>query len=238
MAAPLVSIILVTRRAAFLPQILHLIARQDHERRELILVLHGLKRRLLPPPVQRLVEAASRVVLELGTELPLGTCLNEGIAAARGEVLAKMDDDDLYGPSYLGEAVAAMRARGAQIVGKAEHLVYRVPQRELMLWRPGSAWMEWSYLMGPTLVFDAALGRSPGFRPIPAAVDSRFADDCRSRGARLLATSRRHFVLRRFETAHHTWQPTEEEIAGRGVVIRRGLDPSQVPHLAGIDAAP
>jgi glycosyltransferase involved in cell wall biosynthesis len=235
-SAPLVSIILVTRRAGFLPQILHLIERQDYRPRELVLVLHGLKLRLLSAGAQRLVEASADVILEIGTELPLGACLNEGIAVARGDVLAKMDDDDLYGPLYLSEAVSAMRAHGVPFVGKAEHLVYRVPQRELMLWRPGSSWMEWDYVMGPTLVFDSALGRSPGFRPIPSRVDNHFAEDCRSLGHRLLATSRKHFVLRRFEIAHHTWQPTEQEIEARGLVVRRGLEPDQVARLAGIDA--
>jgi glycosyltransferase involved in cell wall biosynthesis len=235
---PLVSIILVTRRAGFLPQILRLIDRQDYRPRELILVLHGLKRHLLSRSVQRLVEASSRVVLELDPELPLGTCLNEGIATARGDVLAKMDDDDLYGPLYLSEAVTAMQTCGVPFVGKAEHLVYRVPRRELMLWRPGSSWMEWNYVMGPTLVFDAALGRSPGFRPVPARVDTYFEDDCRAAGHRLYATSRKHFVLRRFENAHHTWQPSEEEIAACGLVIRHGLEPDQVPRLAGIHLPP
>ena len=46
---------------------------------------------------------------ELPASLPLGTCLNMATAAARGDVIAKIDDDDLYGPRYLDEAVGRLR---------------------------------------------------------------------------------------------------------------------------------
>jgi glycosyltransferase involved in cell wall biosynthesis len=106
------------------------------------------------------------VVIELDGELPLGACLNQGIAAARGDIIAKVDDDHLYGPGYLSEAVAAMCQHGAPVVGKAEHFVYRVPQRELMLWCPGGSWLEQDALVGSSLVFEAHLGRTSGFRPV------------------------------------------------------------------------
>jgi glycosyltransferase involved in cell wall biosynthesis len=234
-SSPLVSIVLVTRRAGFLPYILRLIDRQDHSPREVVLVLHGLERKALPRPTQRLVEAAARTVLELGPDLPLGTCLNEGIAAARGDILAKMDDDDLYGRRYLSEAVQAMRTHAVPVVGKVEHFVYRVPQRELMLWGPGAAWLEQDFLTGPSLVFEAHLGRTPGFRPVGLAEERYFAEDCRRKGHRLLATSRRNLVVRRFSPEHHTWQPSEQVIAARGIVLRRGFDlaPDHILQLAG-----
>jgi hypothetical protein len=141
-----------------------------------------------------------------------------------GDIIAKIDDDDLYGPRYLSEAVAAMRQHGVPVVGKAEHFVYRVPQRELMLSCPGGSWLEQDALVGSSLVFEAQLGRRLGFRPVRVSEESYFAEDCRRNGHRLLATSRHNLVVRRFGAEHHSWNPSEQEIADRGVVVRRGLD--------------
>jgi hypothetical protein len=41
--------------------------------------------------------------------------------------------------------------------------------------------------------------------------------------------------VRRFSPEHHTWQPSEQVIAARGIVLRRGFDlaPDHILQLAG-----
>ena len=50
--------------------------------------------------------------------------MNLGIAAAGWQYVAKMDDDNWYGPHYLSDLVRAFSWTDAQVVGKWAHYVH------------------------------------------------------------------------------------------------------------------
>lgn len=56
-------------------------------------------------------------ILSMPARDPLGSCLRTAVAHADGEVLSKMDDDDLYGVHYLRDLLHALGYSGAQVVG-------------------------------------------------------------------------------------------------------------------------
>ena len=91
-----------TRRPGFLASALAGVARQSYARVELVLALHG------PGFTADLVEGALAgfrrpvKLLRLDAGLPLGRVLQAAATEAGGSLLAKMDDDDLYGPEHLG----------------------------------------------------------------------------------------------------------------------------------------
>ena len=62
--------------------------------------------------------------LRLDGELTLGAVLAAAAAAADGPLLAKMDDDDVYGPEHLWDLVLAHEYSGAALVGKFAATVY------------------------------------------------------------------------------------------------------------------
>lgn len=102
----------------------------------------------------------------------LGDKLNVGCAAARGDVLAKWDDDDWYGPGFLEIALAALRLRpaGRGLVLWGEYLVLLARDGTLHTTGPG-------HKAGNTLTFDRALWAERPFRPVPRGVDSAFLED-------------------------------------------------------------
>jgi hypothetical protein len=228
---PLVSLVLVTRRPTFLAGIVGMMAAQDYRRTELVLVLHGHARASLPPAAGAALASCAAQVLEAPAAWTLGECLNVGIDAARGELVAKIDDDDLYGPAYLGEAVAAFRAGRGEVIGKMEVYVQLVLTGELLIIWPGACHHEQDYLAGPTLLCSTALAREVGFRPLAVGSDTAFLEDCRAAGHRLYATSRRHFVERRFATSHHTWTADAGWFQDNGVVVRRDMALDSAPEL-------
>jgi hypothetical protein len=228
---PLVSLILVTRRPAFLAGIVRMMAAQHYRRTELVVVLHGHAEAALPPAARgALTRSAARVIVA-PTRWTLGECMNAGIEAARGELVAKVDDDDLYGPAYLGEAVAAFQAGRGEVIGKMEVYVQLVLTGELLIMWPGACHHEQDYLAGPTLLLSTALAREVGFRPLAVGSDTAFLEDCRAAGHRLYATSRRHFVERRFATTHHTWTADVGWFQDNGVVVRRDVALDSAPEL-------
>ena len=98
--------------------------------------------------------------------------------------------------------------------------------------------MAQAFLHGQSLDFRRELGREPGFRDLSLDEDLRFVDDCRAKGARTFATSRRHLVIRRFATAHHTWQAADADLHRDALVIRRAVaddSPAGLLRLVGDD---
>ena len=230
----LVSAILATRRPDFLPGAVRMVRAQAYGPVELAVALHGHPVSTLPEAARAALDATDRV-LELPAEASLEACLDEAVAVTRGDILAKIDDDDLYGPAYLVEAVAALAAGLGDVVGKTELYVHLVTERELLLWRPGAAHAEQDYVMGGTLVLPRGLGVSFQAAPGEATGMSGFLERCRAAGGRVYATSRRHHVHRRFRQEHHTWRPDLDLFRSEGVLIRRdvGDDPSGLLRLVG-----
>ena len=105
---PLVSVVLTTRdRPRFLPLALAGYQQQTYPHRELIVVDDGEQF----PVSGAEVAAAGGRLLRVAPGTPLGSKLNTGIAAARGRLIQKMDDDDWYGPGFLAAMVAALAER-------------------------------------------------------------------------------------------------------------------------------
>lgn len=121
---PLVSVLLATKRQRFLGHAIEQVNRQSYWPRELVAVLHGdefaddVERTL-----QEQVEGPLSIVRAEG-RLTLGDALNTGVEAARGDLIAKMDDDDWYGSDHLWDLVLAHEYSGAALVGKAPEFLY------------------------------------------------------------------------------------------------------------------
>lgn len=220
---PLVSLLLVSKRPRFLPVVLGMVARQTYQRYEIVAMLHGYSVDQLDPPTQRALVAAA-VVEEAPPDWSLGRCLNAAVSRARGELVAKIDDDDLYGRGYLEESVAAFEQGAGDIVGKCEVYIYLAGSRRIMLRNPGNSRRPESALAGMTLLFPRRLAERPGFRDTSTGEDRLFIEDCMAMGARPYATSRRHVIARRFPPPHgHTWPADEAHVLRAGILLRSGI---------------
>jgi len=219
----LVSLLLVSKRPSFLPVILGLIARQTWQRYEIVVVLHGYTAAGLDAATRQALAAAASVE-EAPPAWSLGRCLNAAIRQAKGELLAKIDDDDLYGSHYLAEAVERFDKGATDIVGKCEFYIYLEGSRSVMLKHPATGLLPATALTGASLVFRRHLGEMPGFHDISLNESRLFVQDCLDSGARCFATSRRNFIVRRFAAGHdHTRVSDEAELLRAGILIRSGI---------------
>jgi hypothetical protein len=201
-----VSVLLATRRPEMLPFALRQVARQRGVPFELVLATHGFAPD--PPTVQEFSEVcgAPVTVVEVDTDVRFGEVLNRAAAHAQGAVLAKMDDDDWYGPDFLHELVLARSYSGAGLVGALPEITYLEPLG-VTTRRAGPTELYSFFVAGGTLLVDVGAWRSVGgFRDTRKYVDAALLRGLSSAGVSIYRTHGLGYVLRRGDHGH-TWDP-------------------------------
>ena len=228
--APTVSVLLATRRPERLAAAVRAVVRQDYPRVELVLALHGDGFGDLPAPGTGLDVR----VLRIGAERTLGEALAAAAALARGELLAKMDDDDRYDAHHLLDLVLAHGYSGAQLVGKGPEVVY-LAGRDVTVRR--GRWRAERFSRdvagGALLIARADLVRAGGWRPLPRGVDQALAADVEAMGGAVYRTHGSGFVLMR-HGRDHAWKAEEKWFLTDADEVHRGWR----PDLAGIGDEP
>ena len=231
---PLVSVLLATRRPRFLQWALAGVARQTWPEVELLLALHGegfveAERQAaeLPHPAK---------VLRAPAGEPLGAVLNAATAASSGTLLAKMDDDDVYGADHLWDLVLAREYSGAQLVGKWLEFVYLAASDRTIRWRNGGSerYQTTPPAGGTLLISRDDLDRAGGWRNLAGGVDGALTEDVLRARGRVYRTHGAGFMLVR-HGRRHTW---DNEEASDGRLLARADDvwPGFQPGRAGIEA--
>lgn len=212
-----VSAVVSTNRPDRLGEVLTTHAAQNHSDKELVLVAHGfdapadLRSRAQNLGIENLQ------IVEVGDDQPLGVCLNRGIAAASGDVIAKMDDDDVYGAHYLSDQLAALRYSAADLVGKQAHYLHmrgsdivicRFPEREHRFT---------DLVMGPTLMARKSTLMAHQFAERTLGEDTDLQKRLITAGARIYSADRFNFVQIRGSHSH-TWTVEDNLLLANGDV--------------------
>lgn len=214
---PTVSAIVATYRPGQLDHVLRMVGRQSHRALELVLVTHGFT--VDEADVRRRAEAAgvpALTVVPADARLTLGAILNLGVAAASGELVAKMDDDNLYGEHYLTDLVRALDYSGADVVGKWAHLVHLEASGATLLRFEHAEHRHVDQVQGGTILTRRLLAQRIPFHDLPRRVDTTFLADVRQAGLTVYAADRFNFVsVRRADAGSHTWPISDREIMAR-----------------------
>lgn len=224
---PTVAGLLVSNRPDRVLQAVDGFLGQQYGGKELVVGCHGFDGGAVKAHVDGLDSADGVRVLEFPEVWSLGRCLNEAALATTASVLAKIDDDDFYGPNYLLDAVLARRYSGAAVVGKASQFTY-VESADTTVLRRGATEETFvdGVLTGATLVFDRAVWDAVRFPDRPRMVDVHFISGVRASGANVYANGRWEFVYRRSVTGH-TWMVDDEEFLRGSESAWNGWDPSR-----------
>jgi glycosyltransferase involved in cell wall biosynthesis len=206
----LITVITCTMREEMLENMLANFERQTMANKELIVILNKNNLQFSAPPGVR--------VFRLDESFTLGECLNYGIQESRGDVIAKFDDDDYYGPDYLSGALAELEASGAGVVGKAGIFVYFKHDRLLSVFRPQltDTFFKKDWLAGGTLVFRKKVWDAVRFRPLNVGEDTWFQRDCLKARISLYSGGIYQYCLIRYGEGHgHSWQALDEAFQRR-----------------------
>ena len=237
---PAVSVLLTTRRPHLLAAALANVARQSWPRLELLLALHGEGFADGDPVVRAFGPDFPHPVRLLRPDagLPLGSVLNAASEAAAGTLLAKMDDDDFYGPDHILDLVLAHGYSGAELVGKCPATVYLAgPDLTVRCRRsPGEARSR-AVTGGAMLIARGDLLRAGGWRRAPRHVDRALVDDVLAAGGAVYRIHDEGYLLVRHGQGH-SWAVGDGHFLDQAEEVRPGWHPELAGLPADIDAAP
>lgn len=211
-----ISAVVATMRPGQLDHVLDYIGAQRHKDVELVLVTHGFT----ADPVhlaRRGEELDLKVqVVEAGSELTLGACMNLGVERASGRYVAKMDDDNIYTEYYLQDLVRAFEFTDAAVVGKWAHYVHLQATGANLL-RFGHAEHRYvSLVQGGTILTPRETAVRLRFEDLPRRVDTTFLDKVRAEGGLVYSADRFNFVsVRTASPGNHTWGVSDGELLSR-----------------------
>jgi len=203
---PGVSVVVSTNRPEMLDRIVANVALQDHPNLELVLALHGDG---FPASDPIAPDGLTLTVLRFPVDAVFGHVLGEASAAASGEWIAKMDDDDWYGAEHISDLVLAAGYSGADLVGKGSEFVYLEGAGVTIRRGLGAGEAPSRTLSGGTLlVRSSALRDVNGWRGVSRGVDVALIDDVVSSGGMVWRTHPFGYLLRR-SSGRHTWSVDE-----------------------------
>ena len=207
---PGVSVITCTNRPENLEKVLANYLRQNYSPRELIIVVNS--EGIDMEAWRRRTAAHSDIkILQLSSGQTLGECLNYGVENANYGYVAKCDDDDYYAPKYLSDLMPLFASTGAQIVGKCSMFVYFEGSQTLAIALPGNENMPVGGVAGATMIISKEVFKQVKFTGTNFGEDSRFLEECVTRGIPIFSGDRFNFVCIRSNPDQHTWQVDETE---------------------------
>lgn len=202
---PAVAAVLVSNRPQLLSGALRSFSRQTYEQLSLVVGLHGAGDPDLVAELADEFGIAVIRILEFPETVSLGAALNGCIEYTTAGIVAKIDDDDHYGPAYIEDAVHALMYSGAGIVGKAMHFAYIGEQDITVLRRPGTEeTLIGGIPPGASLVLRRSVWDATRFPHRARQVDVHFIRGARLAGADVYAASRWEFRVFR-GSKNHTW---------------------------------
>jgi spore maturation protein CgeB len=213
---PSISALVPTIRPQQIEHVFQTLAAQRGVQTELIMLTHGFE---LPErrvsELRKTFGLQDAIVLSASRDLSLGECLNLCAAAAGGDVLTKMDDDDSYGPEYLSDQLFALSFSGADIVGKQAHYVHLKKSQANIIRFAEREHRYTDFVMGPTIMAPRQVLLDNPFAKLGLGEDTAFLQSAQQRGMTIYSADRFNYLQVR-GGSEHTWQVSDAQLLASG----------------------
>jgi hypothetical protein len=217
-----VSALVSSNRPDQLEHVVRTVAAQKDVDVELVLLTHGFESAPHLPGLARDLGLSSFRTLTARSDVSLGACLNRLVDAAEGDVVAKMDDDDLYGSHYLRDQLDALGWSGADVVGKQAHHMYLEAHDVTVVRFPEREHRFTDFVMGPTLMTGRDVARAYPFADVGRGEDTDLLRRLIADKARVYSCDRFGFIQTRSATRSHTWEASSAELLANSRVVAFG----------------
>lgn len=214
---PSVTALLSTNRPHQLVSAAKTMATQQGVDLQVAILTHGFE----PSAEQKsqVEDLLANVIWVVGdASIPLGGCYNQLVDVADGDVVAKVDDDDIYQPQYLFEMLNALEFSGAQIAGKGAHFIRLEDTETTVLRFPQLENRFTHFVSGPTITAWRDVAKAHPFPLTTTGEDTGFLKSVSEDSGLIYSASRFEFMQVRSGAGSHTWDIDDMEIMATGIV--------------------
>ncbi|WP_255218291.1 glycosyltransferase family protein [Janibacter terrae] len=212
-----VTALVSTNRPHQLEHVIGQVGQQRDVTVQLALLMHGFEDEARVRTLAAEHGIDDLVVLHADQQVTLGACLNRLVDAATGDVVAKMDDDDLYGEYYLFDSLQALEYSGADVVGKQAHQMHLEGQGALIVRFPEREHRFTDFVAGPTIVMPRSVALKHRFPDVQIGEDSGLLRRVTKAGGTVYSADRFEFVQVRGHRKH-TWLSSDAELLANATV--------------------
>jgi hypothetical protein len=206
---PSLEIIMASRRPDYLLKILPQLEKQSLPEFVISIGVHGYE--LRPQHfdlIHRLENRGISVTVQsFENSVTLGSILTTLADASDAKFIAKIDDDDIYGPEYLQDSLDSIIVNNADVVGRALNYIYLRPIDLTVRCfdRAGTSrvelWTDW--ICGGTILATNSIGReSRWFGEAKSGVDQYFLKQVSKIGGRIWRTYGAGYIYCRSKSGH------------------------------------
>ena len=201
--------VIATLRIVDLENILQQLLNQTMPKFEVLLGLHNIKlnvkhKMLIAKLKKRRIKVSA---ITFSKDATLGEILSKLCEESTGDWIAKIDDDDYYGPEHLRDLADAALETGADVVGRAMNYVYLEPLSiTVRRFAPHGTqavelWSDW--VCGGTILVKRNIAESVGwFGKGTTAVDRYLLSGVIEKGGKIWRTFGAGYIYRRSFTFH------------------------------------
>lgn len=229
---PKIAVITPTVRPENFETIFQNFSQQSYPDKELLICCHGFQAD--QAGIQSIADrynVDSYRVIEKSREYSLADNLNAMIEMADGEVIARMDDDDWYGPNYLLDLHNSLKFSQADVVGKAASYIYFEESNMSVLTMPQMEHKYSDFVRGATIMARKDTLLKTPFPNGERGEDSDFLTQILSVGGTIYSADRFNFSVSRLHSKEsHTWGAADNLLFGTGEMkyIGRALDQIEI----------
>jgi hypothetical protein len=151
--------------------------------------------------------------------------LNLALKHVETDLVAKIDDDDYYGPNYLFDAALAFNYSSAGLVGKGTYFCYVESCEKMGLRFSGKHFRFTERVHGGTLVWDRLKTGNQEFERVRQGTDTAFLRALNARSIPILSIDPFNFIHVRYANkGQHTWKVEDEEFLRNVKILKNSLD--------------
>lgn len=159
-----------------------------------------------------------------GEDTVLADGLNLALVNCQTDIVAKIDDDDYYGPNYLLDACLALKYSQAALVGKTSFFCYVESTDDFALRFPDKHYRYFKHVQGGTLMWSREKTDYLTFEKVRQGTDSRFLKSLQASGHKIYSSDPFNFVHVRYRGGHnHTWAIEDEKFMEAAKKLHKGL---------------
>ena len=204
---PTVSVVLSSMRPSRAAKVLVALSAQRYPHVEIALGLHGVDGPV-GPEFEEAVRVSGAKVSRHDRATPFGSVLADTARRTTGDLIVKIDDDDVYGPRVIEDLVLAYLFSNADVVGKTTEFLYFEDIDLTANRRFPTERYHYQVAGGAMMLSRATLTDIGGWRPTPNSTDRSVLIRLGNSGGIGYRTQSLGYVYVRHSDGH-TWEQSD-----------------------------